>query len=277
MNNILVRALSGAMFVGIVIGAFLWGLLPTIALLGIFMTIGLVEFYGLFPKAVSGAGHKVSGIAMGLLIFIGIAGNQLNWWAVDALFYLIPILFLPFIGMLFSNDEQPIKGLAVQFMSWIYIVLPFLLMIQIYSMSSSAGTWRYIIGLFIIVWSNDTFAYLSGRAFGKTKLFEKVSPKKTWEGTVGGILMSVVTAMIYAYFQDEQYFFWAIAGVIIAPAAVVGDLIESKIKRTVGVKDTGNIMPGHGGVLDRFDAVIFATPFFFLWLTLAITQFNFFQ
>jgi phosphatidate cytidylyltransferase len=143
-------------------------------------------------------------------------------------------------------------------------------------MSSSEGTWRYIIGLFIIVWSNDTFAYLSGRAFGKTKLFEKVSPKKTWEGTVGGVLMSVVTAIIYAYFQDEQYLFWSVAGLIIAPAAVVGDLIESKIKRTVGVKDTGNIMPGHGGVLDRFDAVIFATPFFFLWLTLAMTQFNFF-
>lgn len=276
MNNLLVRALSGALFVGLVIGAFLWGLLPTIILLAIFMIVGLIEFYGLFPKAVSGIGHKVSGVVMGALIFIGVAGNQLNWWTLDTLFYLIPIMFLPFIGMLFSNEEQPIKSLALQFMSWVYVVLPFLLMIQIYSMTSPDGTWRYIIGLFIIVWSNDTFAYLSGRAFGKTKLFEKVSPKKTWEGTIGGIIMSIATALIYAYFQDEQYVFWGVAGLIISPAAILGDLIESKIKRTVGVKDAGNIMPGHGGVLDRFDAVIFATPFFFLWLSIAMSQFNFF-
>lgn len=276
MNNLLVRALSGALFVALVIGAFLWGMLPTIVLLSIFMIVGLIEFYGLFPKAVSGAGHKLSGIAMGVLIFAVVAGNQLDWWNVDTLFYLIPILFLPFIGMLFSNEDEPIMGLAIQFMSWVYVVLPFLLMIQIYAMTSSEGTWRYILGLFIIVWSNDTFAYLSGRAFGKTKLFEKVSPKKTWEGTIGGIVMSIGIGLVYAYFQGEQYLFWGISGLIIAPAAIIGDLIESKIKRSVGVKDTGNIMPGHGGVLDRFDAVIFATPFFFLWLSIATTQFNFF-
>ena len=177
--------------------------------------------------------------------------------------------------MLFSEEKEPIKALSIQFMSWVYVVLPFLLMLQIYAMTSETGTWKYLIGLFVIVWSNDTFAYLTGRAFGRTKLFEKVSPKKTWEGTFGGIIMAVGAALVYAYFQDENFLFWGISGVIVAPAAVIGDLIESKIKRTVGVKDTGAIMPGHGGVLDRFDAVMFATPFFFLWLTLSMTEFNF--
>lgn len=275
MNNLVVRALSGALFVGLVIGAFVWGLLPTVILLGVFMIIGLIEFYGLFSHSFSGTVHKVVGVLFGVLIYFGVAGNQLEWWKLDTLFYLIPILFVPFIGMLFSNEKEPVKALSIQFTSWIYVVLPFILMIQIYTMAVAEGTWVYIIGLFLIVWSNDTFAYLSGRAFGRTKLFEKVSPKKTWEGTVGGILMAIAASLIYAYFQESSYLFWGVSGLIVAPAAVIGDLIESKIKRTVGVKDTGAIMPGHGGVLDRFDAVIFATPFFFLWLSLALTQFNF--
>lgn len=275
MNNLIVRALSGALFVGLVIGVFVWGLLPTIVLLGVFMIVGLKEFYAFFAHSFSGAVHKLFGVFFGGLIYLGVAGNQLEWWTLDTLFYLIPILFVPFIVMLFSNEKEPIKALSIQYTSWIYVVLPFLLMIQIYTMAVAEGTWVYIIGLFLIVWSNDTFAYLSGRALGRTKLFEKVSPKKTWEGTVGGVIMAVTASLIYAYFQESSFLFWGVAGLIVAPAAVIGDLIESKIKRTVGVKDAGAIMPGHGGVLDRFDAVIFATPFFFLWLSLTLTHFNF--
>lgn len=275
MNNLVVRALSGALFVGIVIGSFIWGMLPTACLLGIFMIIGLVEFYRLFPKAVSGNGHKFIGIIFGALIYILVIGNQFDWWTLNTLFYLIPILFLPFIGMLFTSQEQPIKGLAIQFLSWIYVVLPFILMVQVYALSGQGREWTYIIGLFLIVWSNDTFAYLTGRAFGRTKLYEKVSPKKTWEGTIGGVVIAIVAALVYAYFLEENFLFWGIAGAIVAPMAVVGDLIESKIKRTVGVKDTGAIMPGHGGVLDRFDAVIFATPFFYIWLSISLYQLNF--
>jgi phosphatidate cytidylyltransferase len=275
MSNIVIRALSGALFVGLVIGAFLWGMLPTILLLSIFMIIGLIEFYNLFPKLVSRSGHKFSGIFLGILIFSGVAGNQLSWWTLDTLLYLVPILFLPFVGMLFSKEKEPIKGLALQFMSWVYVVLPFLLMVQIYAMTSSEGTWKYLIGLFVIVWTNDTFAYLSGRAFGRTKLFERISPNKTWEGTIGGFIMAISASLLYGYFQEGNLLFWGIAGAVVSPSAVLGDLIESKIKRTAGVKDTGAIMPGHGGVLDRFDAVMFATPFFFLWISIAMNYYNF--
>lgn len=276
MNDLIIRAISGVLFVAAVIGSFLWGLLPTIVLLGFFMVVGLTEFYRLFPKAISGSGHRFMGVIFGSVIYLLVVGNHLGWWRLDTLFYLVPMLFLPFIGMLFTKQEQPIKGLAIQFMSWVYVVLPFLLMIQVYVMPLEGGSWKFIIGLFLIVWSNDTFAYLTGRAFGKTKLFEAVSPKKTWEGTVGGVIMAVVAAMIYAYFLETNLIFWAFSALIVAPMAVIGDLIESKLKRTVGVKDTGAIMPGHGGVLDRFDAVMFATPFFFLWMSLGLTYFNFF-
>jgi phosphatidate cytidylyltransferase len=206
---------------------------------------------------------------------VGVSGNQLEWWSISTLFYLAPIFFLPFLGMLFSKKKEPIKAISLQYLSWIYVVLPFLLMIQIYKFGGHDDSWIYIIGLFVVVWSNDSFAYLTGRAFGKTKLFERISPKKTWEGTIGGVVMAVLVSIIYAHFVDQNYQFWAISALLIAPAAVLGDLIESKIKRTAGVKDSGSIMPGHGGVLDRFDAVIFATPFYFFWISIAVKELNF--
>jgi phosphatidate cytidylyltransferase len=275
MNNLLVRTLSGIFFVVIVVGALLWGLLPSVVLLGIFMIVGLTEFYELFQRDTSGSSHKFVGVFFGLLIYVGVAGKQLEWWSIDTLFYLVPIFFLPFLGMLFSKQKEPIKTIALHYLSWIYVVLPFLLMIQIYSFGGPDDSWTYIIGLFVVVWSNDSFAYLTGRAFGKTKLFERISPKKTWEGTIGGAVMAILVSIIYAHFVNQNYLFWAISALLIAPAAVLGDLIESKIKRTAGVKDSGSIMPGHGGVLDRFDAVLFATPFFFLWISIAVTELNF--
>ena len=121
-------------------------------------------------------------------------------------------------------------------------------------------------GMFILIWMNDTFAYLSGRFFGKTKLIERISPNKTWEGTIGGVLFTIAAGVaIGLLFDKEQVLFWVISAAIIAPAAGVGDLLESLFKRNMNVKDSGNILPGHGGILDRFDATLFASPFFIAW------------
>jgi phosphatidate cytidylyltransferase len=119
--------------------------------------------------------------------------------------------------------------------------------------------------MLLIVWTNDTFAYLVGRFFGKTPLFERISPKKTWEGTIGGIFFAIVAAYLIAYFSEMDWIYWTIAAVIIAPAAILGDLLESAFKRSLQVKDSGNILPGHGGILDRFDATLLAAPLFFIF------------
>ena len=129
------------------------------------------------------------------------------------------------------------------------------------------SNFNIVIGLFLLIWTNDTFAYLTGWIFGRTKLFERISPKKTWEGTIGGFLFTILIGyLIGSLFQPGTSYFWIIAAIIIAPCAIFGDLLESLFKRSRDLKDTGNILPGHGGVLDRFDAAFYAIPFFYAWV-----------
>ncbi|MGM0478750.1 MAG: phosphatidate cytidylyltransferase [Bacteroidota bacterium] len=274
MNNLLIRGLSGAVFVVIVIGSFLWGATPTAILFGIFMLMALLEFYNLFSSKVVGNAQKIYMTLFGVVMYTTVVWLSSYDGSLSRLRYGLPLLMIPFLQLLFSKIKEPVKGIAVQYLGFVYVVIPFIFMQQLYGFASADG-WTYILGLFLIVWTNDTFAYLTGRAFGKTKLFESVSPNKTWEGTLGGFICAVLAAVIYGYFQSASIEFWAISGAIIALFAVLGDLVESKIKRTVGVKDTGALMPGHGGVLDRFDAVMFATPFFYYWLFLASGPLNF--
>ena len=125
---------------------------------------------------------------------------------------------------------------------------------------------RLIIGTFILIWTNDTFAYIVGKSIGKHKLFEKISPKKTFEGFFGGLIFSVLIAVIVAkYYFDNGFIYWIITAIIISVFGTIGDLVESKFKRVANVKDSGNIMPGHGGLLDRLDSIIFVSPFLFLF------------
>ena len=130
-----------------------------------------------------------------------------------------------------------------------------------------------IIGLFILIWTNDTFAYIVGKSIGRNKLFERISPKKTIEGFVGGILFAIFAGYLISkyYIQasaehsEKSIIIWTSIAVIVGVAGTIGDLIESKFKRIAGVKDSGSIMPGHGGILDRLDSVIFVAPIIFLF------------
>jgi phosphatidate cytidylyltransferase len=129
--------------------------------------------------------------------------------------------------------------------------------------------WHVIFSFFMILWSNDTFAYLVGITIGKHKLSEKISPKKTWEGLIGGIIFGLLAAYILSiFFKELMLWQWLIASLVINIAGIFGDLSESLLKRHFQVKDSGNILPGHGGILDRFDAVIFSAPALFCYLLL---------
>lgn len=269
MNNIVTRAIWGALFITVIIGSFLFGIKATAIVLGLFMSAGLFEFYRFFAHSQSIKPMVWFGVLGGALLYFGLILHHTSSLGFDFQFLYIPLLFFPFLNVVFSHSKNPLLDLVVTFFPWIYIVLPFYLMFQVYHHPIvDQAQWIFVLGLFLLVWANDTFAYLSGRAFGKTKLFERISPKKSWEGAIGGFVFTVIAGVVYSYFTNGNYLFWGIAAIVISPASVLGDLIESRFKRLVNVKDSGAILPGHGGVLDRFDAVIYATPFFYIWLNI---------
>ena len=267
MKDILTRAITGALFVALIIGALWWSVNASIFVMTLFLVLGLIEYFNLFknselvnvsmPIAVSGA----------LVVFL-----CLMIPLIDGLHYsfsLLPMLLFPFIFILFLTElwrkkANPLLNIGVMSFSIFYLVIPFMFIILLSRMSSHENP--LVIGMFLLIWTNDTFAYLSGRLMGKTKLFERISPKKTWEGTIGGIIFTIGVAYLLGLWGTEySSTFWMISALIIAPCAILGDLLESLFKRSLNIKDSGTILPGHGGILDRFDATIFAVPFFYSW------------
>jgi phosphatidate cytidylyltransferase len=145
-----------------------------------------------------------------------------------------------------------------------YIVFPFLLITRL-PLIENVFNPKIIIGLFILIWINDTMAYVVGKSIGKNKLFERISPKKTIEGFLGGLVFAIICSVFIAqYYILQPVYIWAIIALLVGVLGTIGDLIESKFKRVAGVKDSGKIMPGHGGILDRLDSIIFVGPFVFL-------------
>lgn len=209
-------------------------------------------------------------------IIFGLKIHELGWWMV-----LITIFLLPVTELLFTKNIR-LKNIAHSFLGLLYISLSWGLMMDLYNhmIDVPLNNTVYVIGknflpLLIIfsIWINDTMAYIVGSVIGKTPL-SKISPKKTWEGTIGGILLSVaVVGFFFPFFYLKSFSFSSF--ILIAPITAIaaisgtfGDLLESKLKRLAGIKDSGSLMPGHGGFLDRFDSMLLATPFVWLYVQL---------
>jgi phosphatidate cytidylyltransferase len=249
--------------------------LAFLGLFAFFTIIGLNEFYQLAegnPKAKP----DILFLTSGLLIFSIIALVGIGFLGTKYLFVALLTIFFQVIFELYKNDKPSWSRIGSIFSALFFVAIPFGLMASFYyspSFFSGSQAINYqsgtLIGLFLIMWSNDVFAYLVGSKFGKRKLFERHSPKKSWEGSVGGFVFAMVAAYIlsvfYTHLSQTQ---WIGMGAIIAVSGTYGDLAESLLKRNAGVKDSGTIFPGHGGVLDRFDAVLFASPFVFVYLNL---------
>lgn len=270
MSNLLIRAASGAVFVGLMIGCIWMDYLATSILFSVLVAIGLSEFYNLSNFLPAIKTNKFAGISVGVLIFVTsflfTNGSITYHWLLISAFFVLIVL----IAELFRNTEQPLMNTSILIFGLVYVVVPFYIMLILRGSEEDSNNWLYLIGMFILIWTNDTFAYLTGRFLGKTKLFERISPKKTWEGTLGGIVFSVVASVLLAHYMADDLVFWIISAVLISLGAIFGDLFESMLKRNAGIKDSGNIMPGHGGVLDRFDAALLGAPIFYLWLQLYI-------
>ncbi len=280
MKEVLVRSLTGLLFIGVLVGSIVWNQY-SVAILFLFVAmVGLFEFYRLMNKA-GFRPNKVVGFIAGGIIYCLIALQSMGELGVTirTLSVIFPILVTIVVVELFRKSEWPVSNIAFTVLSIIYIVMPlaslnYLAYFQPFNsevqpldangiLNTSSRHYEYalLLGFFIIMWCNDTGAYCFGRLFGRTKLFERISPNKTWEGFIGGAATAVGGALLFAHITGTDKFHWTIISLIIVVFGTLGDLTESQIKRSVGVKDAGNFLPGHGGILDRFDGVLYAAPF----------------
>lgn len=264
MNNLIQRTITGALFAFVVLGSIFWDPYAQALVFSIIMVIGLLEFYNMFNKHEIVRVSKEIGLFIGIFIFTLLVGVSFEWLPIISILFIFPLFFTLILAEMWRQKRYPILNISVMVFGIIYIVIPFFLTIDLNLRSTSFLP--SIVGMYILIWTNDSFAFLTGKYFGKRKLFERISPKKTWEGTIGGIIFTLLFGYIIgAWINEGEEFFWVVSAVIIAQCAIFGDLLESLFKRSLKIKDTGKILPGHGGILDRFDATLFATPFFYCW------------
>lgn len=272
MSNFWQRTITGVVFVIMVIGSLLADYLIFAGVISVFAIVGLLEFFSLaekkniFPLKYPGI------IAAALFFFITIFNNAdiINVFDAEkyyALIFLFILLF--FIAELFRKSEKALQNISVCLTGLIYIVIPFSILISlplVVVQENSFGK-AILIAFFLLMWTYDIFAYLTGMWLGKHKMFERISPKKSWEGFIGGALFSIGFAVVFSYYYYELSILqWIIMAILIIVFGTFGDLVESMFKRWADVKDSGRIFPGHGGVLDRFDAVLLAAPFVYFYL-----------
>jgi len=280
------RATTALVFVALLLGCVWYSYYSFVAFFAVVGFIGLYEFYKISEK-LNSRPHKVVGyilfiLAMGLhLVFTyKMKLHHENYDGYneydDEIFYsystMIMIFFLltPFVLLIIElfRSKHNFSNIAYTLISIAYVVLPIVLLVLLCHRRNIFDP-NKVLGMIFFVWINDTGAYFVGSFFGKHKLYEKISPNKTWEGTLGGIAFCIGLSFVVAQiFPQLAQIHWLAISIIVAVFGNLGDLVESMLKRQAGVKDSGTLMPGHGGVLDRFDSLFFATPFVFCYLAL---------
>ena len=275
MKNLLIRAVSGSVLVAVMIGAVVWSHKSMAELFLLLTAVGLHEFYALARKCGYRPLSNIGAIAgMGLFALFSllpVLDSEVILCCLLALLLLVPLLF---ICQLWRKSEHPIADIGVTFMGVFYVALPFGLLCLFDELDFfPQPQWSraaFVLCYFFIIWANDVFAYLVGMAFGRHPLFPRHSPKKSWEGFFGGVLGALCVGGVIAYFSQGgvAWPLWLGLSLVISVSGVAGDLVESMFKRAAGVKDSGNLIPGHGGVLDRFDAMLISAPFVSVYVSL---------
>ena len=272
MSNMVTRALTGSLIVATILGGIYYDRSSFVGLFFVITTFGLWEFYTLAEKG-GMAPQKLLGTIAGAAFFVISSMYILRMIPLVYLLVIMPLMFLILIAELYRKSESPLVNISITLSGIFYLSIPMVLLSYL-SYPPAYGlrdNYDYnpniLIGFFLILWTNDTFAYLVGKTLGKRKLFESVSPKKTWEGSFGGAVFSIVLAyFLVRFFPELRKRDWLVVAGIIVLFANLGDLIQSKFKRSVYVKDSGTVLPGHGGILDRFDGVYLAAPFVYTYI-----------
>lgn len=280
INTLKVRSISAAVFVVVLLSAVYLNYYTFFFFFFFVSMWALKEFYDLSEK-LGVSVYRGLGLFGGLITFLSVYSQHFDVqymqmpfiYLLQNLIYIVP--FVIAIQFLFTETTQPFHSFVYSMAGIIYCVFPFALLVQIPINSVPTGivenfeTYNYfkVLGIILLIWSNDTFAYLGGSLFGKNKMYEKVSPGKTWEGTIIGVILTIGVGLVLNY--DHTFsspIIWPAIALFIGVFGTIGDLVESWMKRKAGVKDSGNIMPGHGGILDRFDSLLFVSPFLFVMI-----------
>lgn len=278
MNNFFRRTLTGAWIVIFIMGGF-WLHPISFFFTALILLAGTQYEYLLMIRNAGVRAQMVPGIIAGITVYCLSTLIAAGIIPTNSFLLLIPVMLFIMIVELYRKQDKPFDSIAHTFFSVLYTAIPF----SLFAFSAFGSTGLnsvlphegivfspgIVIGFFLLIWANDTGAYLSGVSFGKHKLFERISPKKTWEGFFGGLLLAAIVAwLLSGRLGVVDNLHWIIIAVIVSVTGTYGDLIESMLKRSTGVKDSGTILPGHGGFLDRFDSAIIAFPMVYLFITL---------
>lgn len=276
MNNFWARTITGLSMVFLII-ASLYLSKWLFALIFLVVTIlGLREFYTVTTTGPYKP-QRWTGTLLGTTWYIFIATISLTLEAFSGFmagFVLIPLLFIPFILEIFRKQETPLINVAITNMGLLYVAFPLSLLNAMNFTEYGSILIKFpafLTGYFIITWVYDTGAYLVGKNFGKHKFFERISPKKTWEGIIGGAVVAALITVGLYYISDEiPLADWIVLLILVIFFGTLGDLVESLFKRNLNLKDSGTILPGHGGILDRFDTIFLSSTFVFLYFQFRI-------
>jgi phosphatidate cytidylyltransferase len=272
LKKLITRTITGIVLVLIMLTAILASQYSFIVLFILILAGGLTEFLNLYKQSDiqpnKWLSYVVSFALFGISFFVAKG-------MIGAKYFLLmfPLFILIMAAELYRKKIQPIENIALTIFSIVYMAIPlafvnFLVFPEIFSHVYSP---KLLIALFILIWTNDSGAYLVGVSIGKHRLFERISPKKSWEGAIGGTITAIFAAIIISgYIPEIQLTHWIAISILTVVSSVFGDLTESMFKRYFQIKDSGQIFPGHGGILDRFDSILFAVPVIALYLKIII-------
>jgi len=271
LKTFIKRTITAAIFALIILVTIFEGEI-SFGILFLAITVSaLIEFYTLSEKSGYSSPQVILGIVTGITVYFSSYMNAGGHSEQDYFIFLIPLVLIIIITELFRKKERPIDNIAITLFGVIYISIPFALLN--YFVYSTGNHLEYnpniLLGFIFLIWIYDSAAYIGGSIFGKHKLFERISPKKSWEGAIIGLIICCLSGFFMSkIFPQLNSIEWVVVSVITVIAGNIGDLIESLFKRKLGIKDSGNILPGHGGILDRFDSILLASPAVYLFLKL---------
>lgn len=273
MRNIITRSLTGFIYVILTLGSILLGKYTFLAYFTIVLIYTLYEFYRLC-KIGNNKPQTILGIITAVYLFASFYLYDFKMTGSIVFWGLIPITIYSAVIEIIKQDKHPVQNIAYTLFGIAYIAFPFSILNFIATPLDRAPE-QYLpfvlIGLFVILWTNDSGAYLVGSMLGKTKMCERISPNKTWEGAIGGTIIAIIASIIFFHFTNILSPIHAIfLSILTVIAGTLGDLTESLLKRSFNVKDSGKVLPGHGGLLDRFDSMLFAAPIYYIYISVVL-------
>ena len=275
LKNLIIRALTGILFVAVLVGAICYKPVSFLIVFGLITGLTLWEFFGLMEHYEKATLKRAISSLGGVYLFVAtfMYANQIS----DGAVFLPYILFLIYtlVAELYSKAPNPINDWSFTMFAQVYCAGTFSMLNFLAATPNVEGAMVYsplfVLAVFVFIWLNDTGAYLIGTLFGKRRLFERISPKKSWEGFFGGMIVALVASQALAWYVPEiSWYNWLGLAITVVVFGTWGDLVESLLKRTLGVKDSGKMLPGHGGMLDRFDSLMLAAPAAYIYIRMFI-------